>query len=85
MVVSSSSHVMTPARNCRRNRTRGSLLHSTYHRIRSGPKEAADVAFYALNYSFEHKKPVIIRSTHRVSHAREAIPLSRPPDKKGVS
>jgi indolepyruvate ferredoxin oxidoreductase alpha subunit len=44
----------------------------------ASPKEAADVAFYALNYSFEHKKPVIIRSTHRVSHAREAVPLYPP-------
>jgi indolepyruvate ferredoxin oxidoreductase alpha subunit len=44
----------------------------------ASPKEAADVAFYALNYSFKHKKPVIIRSTHRVSHAREAVPLYPP-------
>jgi indolepyruvate ferredoxin oxidoreductase, alpha subunit len=44
----------------------------------ASPKEAADVAFYALKYSFEHKKPVIIRSTHRVSHAREAVPLYSP-------
>ena len=44
----------------------------------ASPKEAADVAFYALNYSFEHKKPVIIRSTHRVSHARESVPLYPP-------
>lgn len=44
----------------------------------ASPIEAADVAFYALNYSFEHKKPVIIRSTHRVSHAREPIPLYPP-------
>ena len=44
----------------------------------ASPQEAADVAFYALNYSFEHKKPVIIRSTHRVSHARESVPLYPP-------
>jgi indolepyruvate ferredoxin oxidoreductase, alpha subunit len=44
----------------------------------ASPKEAADVAFYALNYSFEHKKPVIIRSTHRVSHARESVSLYPP-------
>jgi indolepyruvate ferredoxin oxidoreductase, alpha subunit len=44
----------------------------------ASPREAADVAFYALNYSFKHKKPVIIRSTHRVSHAREAVPLYAP-------
>jgi indolepyruvate ferredoxin oxidoreductase alpha subunit len=44
----------------------------------ASPQEAADVAFYALNYSFEHKKPVIIRSTHRVSHAREAVHLYPP-------
>lgn len=44
----------------------------------ASPKEAADVAFHVLNYSFEHKKPVIIRSTHRVSHARESVPLYTP-------
>jgi indolepyruvate ferredoxin oxidoreductase, alpha subunit len=44
----------------------------------ASPQEAADVAFYALNYSFEHKKPVVIRSTHRVSHARESIILYPP-------
>lgn len=44
----------------------------------ASPQEAADIAFYALNYSFEHKMPVIIRSTHRVSHARESIPLYPP-------
>ncbi|MBA4418096.1 MAG: indolepyruvate oxidoreductase [Syntrophus sp. (in: bacteria)] len=41
----------------------------------ASPKEAGDTAFYALKYSFEHKVPVILRSTHRVSHAREAIPV----------
>jgi indolepyruvate ferredoxin oxidoreductase, alpha subunit len=41
----------------------------------ASPGEAADVAYYALRYSFEQKKPVIIRSTHRVSHAREAVPV----------
>lgn len=41
----------------------------------SSPQEAGDVAFYAMKYSFEHKVPVILRSTHRVSHAREAVPL----------
>ncbi len=44
----------------------------------ASPREAADVAFHALNYSFEHKRPVIIRSTHRVSHARESVPLYAP-------
>jgi indolepyruvate ferredoxin oxidoreductase alpha subunit len=39
------------------------------------PEEACDVAFFALRYSFEHKMPVILRSTHGVSHAREAVPL----------
>lgn len=41
----------------------------------SSPNEAADLAYYALNYSFEHKIPVIIRSTHRVSHSREAVTI----------
>ena len=50
----------------------------------ASPQEAADIAFYALNYSFEHKKPVIVRSTHRVSHAREAIPLYKPGKRKIV-
>lgn len=39
------------------------------------PREAADLAYYALQYSFEHHIPVILRSTHRVSHAREATDL----------
>lgn len=50
----------------------------------ASPQEAADVAYYALNYSFEHKKPVIVRSTHRVSHARETIPLYKPGKRKVV-
>ncbi len=41
----------------------------------ASPAEAADIAYYAVQYSAEHKVPVIIRPTHRVSHAREAIPL----------
>jgi len=41
----------------------------------SSPKEAGDVAYYAMEYSYEHKVPVIVRSTHRVSHARENIAL----------
>ncbi len=41
----------------------------------SSPREAGDVAYYALKYSFEHKVPVILRPTHRVSHAREAAPF----------
>ncbi len=39
----------------------------------ASPKEACDVAYYALKYSFEKKIPVIIRSTHRVSHARQVV------------
>ena len=49
----------------------------------ASPKEAADVAYYAMQYSSEHKTPVILRSTHRVSHAREAVPLF-PPGKRKV-
>ncbi|HOP85271.1 MAG TPA: thiamine pyrophosphate-dependent enzyme [Syntrophorhabdaceae bacterium] len=41
----------------------------------SSPDEAADIAYYAMNYSYEHKLPVIIRSTHRVSHARQAVSI----------
>lgn len=48
----------------------------------SSPGEAADVAFYALQQAWETKKPVIIRSTHRVSHAREMVSLYRPGKRK---
>ncbi|OPY79876.1 MAG: indolepyruvate ferredoxin oxidoreductase [Syntrophorhabdus sp. PtaU1.Bin153] len=44
----------------------------------ASPKEAGDVAYHALQYSYEHKIPVIIRPTHRVSHAREMIDLFSP-------
>ncbi|MHB8111544.1 MAG: indolepyruvate ferredoxin oxidoreductase subunit alpha, partial [Syntrophorhabdaceae bacterium] len=44
----------------------------------ASPGEAADVAYYALNWSYANKIPVIIRSTHRVSHARESITLYEP-------
>ncbi|NLW36050.1 MAG: 4Fe-4S binding protein [Syntrophorhabdus aromaticivorans] len=44
----------------------------------ASPKEAGDIAYYALQYSYEHKTPVIIRPTHRVSHAREMIDLFSP-------
>lgn len=44
----------------------------------ASPREAGDLAYFALSYSFEHKTPVILRSTHRVSHAREAVPLYPP-------
>lgn len=46
------------------------------------PKEAGDAAYFALKYSFEHKTPVIIRPTHRVSHARESIELFEPGSRK---
>ena len=49
----------------------------------ASPREAGDAAYYALKYSFEHKKPVILRSTHRVSHAREAVPVY-PPGQRNV-
>jgi indolepyruvate ferredoxin oxidoreductase alpha subunit len=48
----------------------------------ASPKEAGDVAYYALEYSFKRKTPVIVRSTHRVSHAREAIELYTPGTRK---
>ena len=44
----------------------------------ASPEEASDVAYFALQYSFEHKVPVIVRSTHRVSHARESVSLYPP-------
>jgi indolepyruvate ferredoxin oxidoreductase alpha subunit len=44
----------------------------------ASPKEGGDMAYYALNYAFAHKTPVIIRPTHRVSHAREAVQLFTP-------
>jgi indolepyruvate ferredoxin oxidoreductase alpha subunit len=50
----------------------------------ASPEEAADIAYYALKYSFEHKTPVILRSTHRVSHARQAVPLYPPGTRKVV-
>jgi indolepyruvate ferredoxin oxidoreductase alpha subunit len=48
----------------------------------ASPKEAGDIAYYALEYSSRRKTPVIIRSTHRVSHAREAIELYKPGTRK---
>lgn len=48
----------------------------------ASPREAADISYYALKYSFEHKVPVIVRSTHRVSHARESIDLFEPGARK---
>ncbi len=48
----------------------------------SSPAEAADIAYFAMEYSYEHKVPVIVRSTHRVSHARESIPLYAPGARK---
>jgi len=44
----------------------------------ASPEEAADVAYHALNWSFKNKIPVIIRSTHRVSHARQSIDMHEP-------
>jgi indolepyruvate ferredoxin oxidoreductase, alpha subunit len=50
----------------------------------ASPREASELAYFALQYSFEHKAPVILRSTHRVSHAREAIQLYEPGKRKVV-
>lgn len=44
----------------------------------ASPVEARLLASYALNYSVERKTPVLLRSTHRVSHARESISLDPP-------
>lgn len=48
----------------------------------ASPKEARDAAYHALHYSFEQKKPVILRSTHRVSHARQFMPFLKPGARK---
>jgi indolepyruvate ferredoxin oxidoreductase, alpha subunit len=50
----------------------------------ASPKEAGDVAYYAMHYSVEHHTPVIIRPTHRVSHAREAVELMLPGTRKVI-
>lgn len=44
----------------------------------ASPREAGDIAYYALGLSFQLKKPVVVRSTHRVSHARESIEVFDP-------
>ena len=44
----------------------------------SSPIDARLLAARALAYSAEHQVPVILRSTHRVSHAREAVSLDPP-------
>ena len=48
------------------------------------PQEAANLAYYAMQYSLDNHAPVILRSTHRVSHAREAIELFPPGDRRVV-
>jgi len=45
----------------------------------SSPADARLLAAHALAYSAGMRMPVILRSTHRVSHAREAISLDPPP------
>lgn len=50
----------------------------------ASPKEACDVAYMALQYSAEKQRPVIFRSTHRINHSREAVPLY-PPGKRKVT
>ena len=44
----------------------------------SSPGDARNLAAWALAYSVERHTPVILRSTHRVSHAREAVSLDTP-------
>lgn len=48
----------------------------------SSPSEAKETAYFALFLSKKLKKPVVIRSTHRVSHSREAIKLLKPGKRK---
>ncbi len=49
----------------------------------SSPADARNLASWALAYSVERRMPVILRSTHRVSHAREAISLDTPTPERG--
>ncbi len=44
----------------------------------ASPEDARQLAAYALAYSVRTRWPVLLRSTHRVSHAREAISLDAP-------
>lgn len=44
----------------------------------SSPGEAGDLAYHAVRYSLEKGVPVIVRPTHRVSHAREAVRIYPP-------
>lgn len=44
----------------------------------SSPEDARLLAAHALSYSSRIKRPVLLRSTHRVSHAREAVSLETP-------
>ncbi len=49
----------------------------------SSPGDARNLASWTLAYSVEMHTPVIFRSTHRVSHAREAISLDVPKSERG--
>ena len=49
----------------------------------SSPGDARSLASWALAYSVERRTPVVLRSTHRVSHAREAVSLDTPAPEKG--
>jgi indolepyruvate ferredoxin oxidoreductase alpha subunit len=49
----------------------------------SSPGDARSLASWALAYSVERQTPVVLRSTHRVSHAREAVSLDTPTPEKG--
>ncbi len=49
----------------------------------SSPGDARSLASWALAYSVERQTPVILRSTHRVSHAREAVSLETPAPVRG--
>jgi indolepyruvate ferredoxin oxidoreductase alpha subunit len=46
----------------------------------ASPEDARLLAAYALAYSVRARRPVVLRSTHRVSHARQAIRLDAPPE-----
>ncbi len=50
----------------------------------ASPREAGDAAYWAMEYSYAHKRPVILRSTHRVSHAREAVTLYEPGERQAI-
>jgi indolepyruvate ferredoxin oxidoreductase, alpha subunit len=48
----------------------------------ASPKEAADLAYYAMEYAATHRTPVLLRVTHRVRQGREDVPVFSPGARK---